>query len=520
MRKLISILFIMSLFTLTANAEADDASFAQNLETGQCTVSGLLEEARNNGYVSIQILDTNELDSNAVVIGGERTEHISYIETNDFYGSYTYTFMFNETALSGDYTLKIGAVDLSLPIIKTVSYINKAEIDKLVSDIQGVSEGNGTAAETEAAADEIFKLIDGKLKLLGIDDGKYTDMPEEYKKNIAKEILDNRKDYGTISEAAKRGYAAQILNITKTDILSDVIEENKTVLGLENEAMYLQYIKISNKTQFNNIFGSYVFDSNKTVKKAFNEAVLVYLVDNSQPGRITELFTEYKDIFPFDLSTYNKSDKSKTAYSLAGESINSMTELEQLIKSIYSSQNTASKDKGDRSGASGGSGGSGGVYIPQSRQTAQNAQQQDDKDNKDNKSENTFNDIGSCEWAREAIETLAKARMIAGVGEGSFEPQRNVTREEFVKLAVSVLGLYNDDYTECNFEDVDKVSWAYPFICRAAELGIVFGTDETHFGTGESITRQDMAVIIMRAMTASGRELQSLGIISNLKIKP
>ena len=42
---------------------------------------------------------------------------------------------------------------------------------------------------------------------------------------------------------------------------------------------------------------------------------------------------------------------------------------------------------------------------------------------------------------------------------------------------------------------------------RAVELGIIEGISDTEFGTGISITREDMAVMIYRSMEKIGIEL-------------
>ena len=62
-----------------------------------------------------------------------------------------------------------------------------------------------------------------------------------------------------------------------------------------------------------------------------------------------------------------------------------------------------------------------------------------------------------------------------------------------------------------SFEDVSENDWFAPYICRAVELGIIEGISDTQFGTGISITREDMAVMIYRSMEKIGIELTDEG---------
>ena len=52
---------------------------------------------------------------------------------------------------------------------------------------------------------------------------------------------------------------------------------------------------------------------------------------------------------------------------------------------------------------------------------------------------------------------------------------------------------------DCSFEDVPEDSWYYGYVAKANELGIVNGISNEKFGTGQPITRGDMAVILDRA---------------------
>lgn len=112
----------------------------------------------------------------------------------------------------------------------------------------------------------------------------------------------------------------------------------------------------------------------------------------------------------------------------------------------------------------------------------------------------TFSDMGNHGWAKTAVNNLYKKGIIDGVGDGQFAPDAYVTREQFVKMIVGALNITAQS-EDVNFSDVDKNEWYYSYINTATAAGIVEGDGST-FGVGRSITRQDMAVIVCRAISA------------------
>ena len=95
--------------------------------------------------------------------------------------------------------------------------------------------------------------------------------------------------------------------------------------------------------------------------------------------------------------------------------------------------------------------------------------------------------------------------VISGTGDGNFQPQNPVTREEFLKMVIEALGLRNrvEDVT---FTDVDTGSWYYPYICGGVYYQLINGMEDGSFGVGQSIKRADVAVILVRLLAMYGKE--------------
>ncbi len=105
-----------------------------------------------------------------------------------------------------------------------------------------------------------------------------------------------------------------------------------------------------------------------------------------------------------------------------------------------------------------------------------------------------FTDLGSVRWAYPYISKLYEMGIVNGINDEEFMPEREVKREEFVKMLVDALNL---EYTEENyFDDVDGTAWYKKYVNTAYKNNIVRGISDSEFGISKNILRQDMAVMI------------------------
>ncbi|GAA0135699.1 hypothetical protein YSY43_25390 [Paenibacillus sp. YSY-4.3] len=109
----------------------------------------------------------------------------------------------------------------------------------------------------------------------------------------------------------------------------------------------------------------------------------------------------------------------------------------------------------------------------------------------------TFADVGGNHWAIQAIKKMAAKHIIAGVDATRFDPQRNVTRAEFAAMLTRALGLTTAD--TLTFTDVSPDDWYAEAIAKASSAGIVHGRNSSTFAPDAVISREEMAVMIIRA---------------------
>ncbi|MCL6601504.1 MAG: S-layer homology domain-containing protein [Paenibacillus sp.] len=108
-----------------------------------------------------------------------------------------------------------------------------------------------------------------------------------------------------------------------------------------------------------------------------------------------------------------------------------------------------------------------------------------------------FSDVSSDNWASDVIKSMAAKHIIEGISNTEFNPQGEVTRAQFAAMITRALSLKAVSLS--TFVDVNSKSWYAEAVAAVNEAGIVFGRSEDAFAPNERITREEMAVMIVRA---------------------
>ncbi len=135
-----------------------------------------------------------------------------------------------------------------------------------------------------------------------------------------------------------------------------------------------------------------------------------------------------------------------------------------------------------------------------------------------------FNDLSDIKghWAEEDIRVLVEKGIISGYPDGSFKPNKSITRAEFVKLVVKTFDLKSYDSSALEkllYEDTFNSEWhhwALEYINIATTRGIIQGTGKGKFSPNEPLTREQMAVIIHK-LIYEDTPIELLG-LSNIHI--
>ncbi len=115
-----------------------------------------------------------------------------------------------------------------------------------------------------------------------------------------------------------------------------------------------------------------------------------------------------------------------------------------------------------------------------------------------------YTDSHLAPWSADAVVYLSDKSIVAGYEDGSFKPNNSITRAEFTKLVVEAFyGITAYEYTTA-FSDVPQNAWYAPYVNKAYDNGIVAGTSAGKFNPNDTITREDMAVILYNAAIKHG----------------
>ena len=242
----------------------------------------------------------------------------------------------------------------------------------------------------------------------------------------------------------------------------------------------------------------------KEIVTAVNDALwddLELLLTNKDSVLTLDWTGDYQNIS--DKDTFYKKLAHDYTFTTEGTTVtkalqNIRDTFSALAKTVLDGETDDTDDEEEYYSPGGGGGGGGGktIKLP--------AQPVVVPENSEENGAIRFNDIGDVAWAEVAINALSKKNIINGVGNGKFEPNATVTREQFVKMLVLAFE-FPMEFSDAPFDDVTAADWFYHYVHTAYKNGIV--QDASSFGVGRAITRAEMAAMCYRTAQASEMSL-------------
>ena len=108
-----------------------------------------------------------------------------------------------------------------------------------------------------------------------------------------------------------------------------------------------------------------------------------------------------------------------------------------------------------------------------------------------------YSDVPRDHWAYSEIQKAGEIGFMSGMGDGTFGLGQNVTRAQFVSMLVRMFGWGASEGT--GFSDVAPGDWYYSDVLTASDMGVL-DTTEAYFRPNDNITREEMAVMIIKAL--------------------
>lgn len=120
-------------------------------------------------------------------------------------------------------------------------------------------------------------------------------------------------------------------------------------------------------------------------------------------------------------------------------------------------------------------------------------------------SKSAFTDVSAKEWYNSYISYLEKYDIIKGYSDGTFKPDEQITRAEFVTMCTRFYTMFGDVKTsnKNSFTDTKNNHWAYGFINNAVAMEWIKGYADGTFRPDENITRAEVVTIVNRVTDRS-----------------
>ena len=114
----------------------------------------------------------------------------------------------------------------------------------------------------------------------------------------------------------------------------------------------------------------------------------------------------------------------------------------------------------------------------------------------------SFSDIDSVPWAKESILALAERGILNGRGGGSFAPLSEISRAEMAKILALVFQIEDGKEESVEFSDVPKNAWYFESVAAAVRSGMIHGNGDGTYAPERSVTREEFAAMLARGLEA------------------
>ncbi len=481
---------IIAIFALCTGVYAQNVQIEKDYLTEEYTISGTADGTQYRKTISIVI---SKMDASAL------TPTVLTTCEADNSGSFSYSFFMPGDAVKSDYKLVVQSYDASA--------MNEQFYYSALADKNIILNGPAAITLNNAASFGDFSALIKDKDLCLKAPKSITLAPAEYE-DVYRYIYDNRPSggYANMQEFYQAYYEAlsvKCVNTATESQMDAVIKEYDRFLKLQSQTGYPLYNSLTNKAEVTKRMTGKNYADLTALRKGFNENTFlsaIYSVNSY--GEVSTLIESYKAIIPFDLRYYYGTNVNVQCSAIANTYFANMTELEQKIKSVYDSQGLQNSPAGGGGGGGSSSGGGGNSFgIPVvNTQSAPVLKEE-------------FFDVPNTFWAYNAITDLCRKKVVSGYGDGTFKPDANITREEFVALVIKA---FNISLSSGNseFSDVPEDHWATQYIKTAVDNGIVSGIGNNMFGTGNKITREDMCVIIYNCIKSLNIGIGDMGAVT------
>lgn len=454
--------------------------------------------AKPNAQVVLQVLYPGKTSETILEDAGSAILFQGQIRTDD---TGEYSFLFYPT-VTGVYPLRIGIGGDESHSADTLDFYGT---DVFTSDVRaGIS-----TAKQNADANAIRNIVESNYERFYMNAELYEACSD---KQALYELLLYEKDPASVSELSvqlERAAALVKINQASDDELVELVGEYAAVLGIDSMPAY-ETFKNSSETIQRTVAGAVKSGKFHTAEEVVEEFPILVVTTALRHAILAEdvktILSVNAEEIGISLQECDSLSTSMEVYArFVGKTFADFSAIRDFFDAAVAEAKKSEKPQGGNGGGGGGGGGASVSGTPIGIAPATDVVAARNENGGKHTENQPFLDLDSVSWAKDSVERLRDAGVVNGIGEGLFAPDVSVSREEFVKFIVLGLGLkHTGEAADVEFRDVDRNAWYSSYVVRAASSGVVFGRGDGTFGVGDKITREDMAVMICRALTAKG----------------
>ncbi len=418
----------------------------------------------------------------------------------------------NFSGIAGVYDEEEEPVKLNVNIIFDVLGLSEPYVidDVYINDKYMQKQAEGAAAAPNAM-DYIMENED-TFKRMGAWTDRYNalDEPKSLAVKLSVEHSKSELARDNVAEIINGNYMAQVLpDMDETEALALLSEfDERSAQITVSVKSFNDFTVEQQKWILNNTYNNSESQNWNELKTALRKSTLLAIVNSCAYADLHRLLVDNADLLDNKVSALeNETDKDIINSAMKSIVLKARTapytDIDDLIYDISEQFKNADKPStgGNNTSSNGGSGGSKTSVAVSGEPVIRTSEDKPE----------VFKDMVGYDWAKDAVERLYGHGIVNGVSDNIYEPGRNVKREEFVKMLVKALGEETDSVSVV-FTDIPEGHWCATYVSKGAEMKLVMGLPDGSFGAGNDITREDMAVILLRAMQRSGCEFFDSGI--------
>lgn len=501
--ELLTVMFLM--FCTVYAQEECSAEIVSQIDGGIVTIKGAAAAENKTVLLIVYKPDKGPED----ILKGETKDIVSRMEIMpiDAGGRFYLEFVMEDEE-SGEYTAYFKAGEKIWK--ETFPYTAQQRLREALEKMNKISV---TTSEEEMQA-----LYQRYWQDLRLPDSWFTKLSAKEQVESLKRVFQQGTEYKSGAELCKT-FAEEVFTafVNFQAVPEDIhamMEECEDVLLFESdEKLFGVFLTAPEQRTkiFTNVLKKREYENLDAIRKAYTEFSLLQAANDIEKysemhGFLEKYQAELGGISFTDYSRLSTNQKKSVDIRMTQTEFDDLLSVKEMfekyVKQAVSEEESGSNHHGGCSGGGSGSGGGG------TRSVVSFDPEERKHEEAPVVSEEIFEDLGGVEWARDAITSLHRLGIVDGKSDKVFDPDAQITRSEFVKLLCAAMNIkFTGDFAE--YSDVNADDWCWEYVQTASQNGLVQGNPDGSFGKDRPILRQDISVILYRALEKAGIDWQS-----------